>query len=139
MQKKASPMISLARLTVYALCSACLLLAPAAASVAAEGFSEHLLQDGFNYAFGLAAADLNGDGKPDITAADATKNEFSGFVNQGDGNFRRFFFKQGESGWFERHEIGDVDGDRKPDVVVVKNQSGELLWFRNPGNPIESK
>lgn len=132
-------MSQIMRFTVYAACSASMLFVPVSAIAAAEGFTEHLLQDGFHYAYGLAAADLNGDGKPDITAADASKGELSGFVNQGDGNFARFFIKQGESGWFERHEIGDVDGDGKPDVVVVKNQSGQLLWFQNPGNPIESQ
>lgn len=104
----------------------------------AGGFAEFLLQDNFQYAYGLAVGDLNGDGRPDITAADATRGEMSAFVNQGSGSFSRFFIKQGESGWFERHSIGDVNQDGKPDVVVVKNQTGQLVWFGNPGAPIQS-
>lgn len=111
------------------------------ATFAAESFTEHLLQDGFGYAFGLAVADLDGDGHPDITAADATNGngQISAFVNQTDGTFNRFFIQQGESGWVERHAIGDIDKDGKPDVVVVKNQAGKLLWFSNPGDPIETQ
>jgi len=33
-------------------------------------FTEHLLQGGYGYAYGLAAGDLDGDGRPEITTAD---------------------------------------------------------------------
>jgi hypothetical protein len=90
-------------------------------------FTEHLLQGGYGYAYGLAAGDLDGDGRPEITTADAEKGELSYFLNRGSGEFARFFIKQGEAGWFERHVLGDVNGDGKPDVVVVKNLGEELV------------
>jgi hypothetical protein len=102
-------------------------------------FSEHLLQGGYGYAFGLAAGDLDGDGRPEITSADADRGELSCFMNRGTKQFTRFFIKQGETGWFERHVLGDVNGDGRPDVVVVKNLSEELLWFQNPGKPCDTK
>ena len=37
-------------------------------------FSEHLFQGGYGYAYGLAAGDLDGDGRPEITSADADKS-----------------------------------------------------------------
>jgi len=114
------------------------------AAISAEGhaagpvkFTEHLLQGGYGYAYGLAAGDLDGDGRPDITTADADKGELSCFLNRPGGKFTRFFIKQGETGWFERHVLGDVDGDGRPDVVVVKNLGEELLWFQNPGKPCD--
>jgi hypothetical protein len=116
------------------------------AAISAEGhaagpvkFTEHLLQGGFGYAYGLAAGDLDGDGRPEITTADADKGELSCFLNRGMGKFTRFFIKQGETGWFERHVLGDVNGDGRPDVVVVKNLGEELLWFENPGKPCDAK
>jgi hypothetical protein len=102
-------------------------------------FTERLLCAGYGYAYGLASGDLDGDGRPEITTADADKGELSCFLNHGKGHFARFFIKQGEAGWFERHVLGDVDGDGRPDVVVVKNLSEELLWFQNPGQPCDAK
>lgn len=111
------------------------------AAYAAEpvNFTEHLLQGGFGYAYGLAAGDLDGDGRPEITTADADKGELSCFLNLKNGRFARFFIKQGEAGWFERHVLGDVDGDGRLDAVVVKNLSEELLWFQNPGRPCDAR
>ncbi|MCC7085876.1 MAG: VCBS repeat-containing protein [Pirellulales bacterium] len=102
-------------------------------SKGSEGFTEHLLQDGYEYAWGVVAGDLNGDGKPEITSADAVKGNLSYFSRQEDGTFTRVFIRQQELGWPEKHDIGDVDGDGKPDVVVVMNLSKELVWYKNPG------
>jgi hypothetical protein len=117
-------------------------LASLAAEIRAAGpvkFTEYLLQGGYGYAYGLAAGDLDGDGKPEITTADAEKGELSCFINRGAGRFARFFIKHGEPGWFERHVLGDVNGDGRSDVVVVKNLSEELLWFQNPGKPCDAR
>src|SRR2546423_7142370 len=81
--------------------------------------SEHLIQDGYGYAFGIAAADLDGDGHLDLTSADTTNNNLYWLANDGKGSFTRYFIQKGEAGWFERHAIGDLDGDGHPDVVVV--------------------
>jgi hypothetical protein len=121
---------------------AAVLLAIACTDAEAAGeltFTEHLLQNGFGYAFGLSSRDLDGDGRPEIVVADADKGEMSCFVNQGNGSFQRFYIAQGEAGWLERNAIGDLDGNGKPDVAVVDNKNGQLLYFANPGTPIATR
>jgi len=100
-------------------------------------FTEHLIADGYRYAFGLALADLDDDGDLDLTSADAVGNSLSWFENNGKGRFTRHYVRDNEPGWFERHEIGDVDGDGRPDIVVVKNKHGQIVWFRNPKTPTD--
>ncbi len=98
-------------------------------------FTEHLIADGYGYAYGVAAADLDGDGDLDLTSCDTVNNALYWFENDGKGTFRRHFIQKDEGGWFERHVIGDINGDKHPDVVVVKNLDGHVVWFENSGQP----
>jgi hypothetical protein len=102
-------------------------------------FTEALIQDGYGYAFGVQAADLDGDGDLDLTSCDTTTGAMYWFENDGQGRFKRHVIQQNESGWFERHWIADLNGDGKPDVGVVKNQQGALVWFKNTGTPRDGK
>src|SRR5688572_20719963 len=94
-------------------------------------FTEQLIADKYGYAFGVAAADLDGDRDLDLTSSDTLSNALYWFENDGQGAFKRHFIQEGESGWFERHAIGDLNGDHVPDVVVVKNLDGHIVWFEN--------
>ena len=97
-------------------------------------FTEHLIFDGYAYAFGIAAADLDGDGDLDLTSADAEPHDrLYWFENDGSGNFERHLIQENDPERLERHCIGDIDGDGDPDVAIVKNKFGDLLWFENNG------
>ncbi len=98
-------------------------------------FSEELIADKYGYAYGVAAADLDGDGDLDLTSCNTTGNAMYWFANDGKGAFKRHFIQQNEAGWFERHAIGDINGDKLPDVAIVKNLHGHLVWFENSGHP----
>src|SRR5262249_42938341 len=106
-------------------------------------FDEHLIRDNYGYAYGIAAADLDGDGDLDLVSSDTTDDKtpertngtLLWFENDGTGRFTQHIIARNESGWFERLALGDVDGDGRPDVVVVLNRAGSIVWFRNPGQP----
>jgi hypothetical protein len=104
-------------------------------------FEEHLIRGGYGYAYGIAAADLDGDGDLDLVSSDTTDDKtpskdngtLAWFENDGKGKFTCHVIAEKESGWFERLAVGDLDGDRRPDVAVVLNRAGGIVWFRNPG------
>lgn len=101
-------------------------------------FSEHLVADGFSYAYGISVADIDGDGILDIVAADTDVGLYW-FQNDGQGNFVRHVIHRRDNEWLERHAIADMNGDGHPDIVIVDNINGCLLWFENPGNPREDQ
>jgi len=99
-------------------------------------FSEHLIADGYTYAYGIAAADLDRDGDLDLTSADATTHNMLYLMeNDGKGQFRKQFIQKNDPERLERHMTGDVDGDGDLDVVIVKNLQGHVIWFENRGTP----
>lgn len=101
-------------------------------------FSEHLIADDYSYPYGIAAADLDGDGDLDLTSADCKTNDsLYWFENDGTGQFARHIVQNKEPARLERHAVGDIDGNGYPDIVIVKNLKGHLLWFENSGRPRE--
>jgi len=103
-------------------------------------FAEHLIMEGFGYSYGLAAADIDGDGYLDVTAADADGRALYWFKNDGRGNFTRYFIQKNHpKPRLERHVIGDINKDGNPDVVIVENLTGDVLWFENSGTPADGK
>src|SRR6185295_12185379 len=62
---------------------ACLGATPARA----VNLTEHLLPFKYQYAYGLAAADLNGNKKPEIVSADAAAKKLVYYQYQRDGSF----------------------------------------------------
>ena len=101
-------------------------------------FQEHLIGAGYTYSFGIATADIDGDGDLDITSADALpNNSLYWYENKGNAIFQKHFVQRDDPERLERHAIADIDQDGHPDIVIVKNLFGDVLWFRNPGTPTD--
>ncbi|MEM7131036.1 MAG: VCBS repeat-containing protein [Chloroflexota bacterium] len=97
-------------------------------------FTEHLVMGGFNYAFGISTTDLTGNGVLDLVAADTIVGLYW-FENDGQGNFTQHIIHERTDEWLERHEIADINGDGRPEIVIVDNLKGSLLYFAFEGDP----
>jgi hypothetical protein len=81
---------------------------------------------------GLAVADVNGDGKPDIIVTDPRLNSVSVLLNNGNGTFAAAqTYAVGADP--AAVALGDVNGDGKPDIVTA-NTNGTVSVLTNLGS-----
>src|SRR5262249_25620375 len=102
-------------------------------------FTEQRLLFQYTYSYACAAADLDGDGNLDLISSDAEPNSNLYLLrNDGKGNFKHSFIqkyaKQDDQPIrLERHAVGDINRDGRPDIVIVDNLKWDIRWFENPG------
>ena len=83
--------------------------------------------------FGIAAADLDGDGANDIVTANFSSDDISVLLGNGDGTFQpQTTFATGDNP--RSIAIADLNGDSRPDLVVSHLGSLEHLVFLNDGS-----
>jgi hypothetical protein len=82
--------------------------------------------------WGLAVADIDGDGKLDIITANTQNDTVSVLPNDGHGGFNTYY-------WFATGAhpgsvaIADIDGDGKPDVITSNRQNDDIAVLYNRG------
>jgi len=88
------------------------------------------------YPHGLATADIDGDGKPDIAALEADGNVVSLFRNTSTGALsfdKRIDLPTGQTPVCVN--FSDLDGDGQPDMIVACSQDGKLIAYKNVSTP----
>ena len=80
-----------------------------------------------------AAADLDGDGVPEIIAA--SWNDSSVAVWRANGTLYSGWPRKGAAPFWSSPAIGDIDGDGQPDIVVGSNTNRLYAWHAN-GTPV---
>ncbi|HTP57031.1 MAG TPA: FG-GAP-like repeat-containing protein [Candidatus Paceibacterota bacterium] len=89
--------------------------------------------NGNNFFFGIAAADVNGDGRPDVVVANEGTTIVSVFLNHGDGTFAPGVnYTTGSRAY--RVALGDLNGDGKPDIVVTNFVDNTVSVLMNHGD-----
>jgi len=86
-----------------------------------------------NGTLGLAIADMNGDGKPDIITSSGNSGFISVFLNTSTpGNFklatRQDFTNFNHA---DGLVVADIDGDKMPDIIVSEFSGGAVSVYRN--------
>src|SRR5689334_1515554 len=99
-------------------------------------FTEQLVLGGFNYAYGISAADLTGNGRLDLVTADTIVGLYW-LENHGHGSFTQHVIHERADEWLERHAVADINGDGRPEIVIVDNLNGSLRYFAFTGDPRE--
>ena len=88
---------------------------------------------------GIAFADIDHDGFPDLVATTGDAKEVAWWRNPGDGTAdwaRHDVGKLPDFFWPDRVAVADLDGDNRPDIVVTeengKPDGAKALWWHQP-------
>jgi hypothetical protein len=81
----------------------------------------------------VTAADINGDGKPDLICANGSDNTVSVLTNNGSGGFVASS-TNGVGSNPNQVTAADVNGDGKPDLITANYSDGTLTILTNDGH-----
>ena len=86
----------------------------------------------------MAAADVNGDNRPDIIVTNSNSNNVGVLLNTGNSTFmNQTTYSTGTGSYPWSVTAADVNGDNKPDIIVANcgsNNVGVLLSLGETGN-----
>lgn len=93
--------------------------------------AQNIALTGFSATYGLAIADMNGDGKPDVVVSDNSSR--IGYLENtsvsGTISFAASVTVVSNSA-YPQIEVADIDGDNKPDIIAA-NATNSIVVFRN--------
>ena len=90
----------------------------------------HFIGDSFNSVYSVFTEDIDGDGDPDILAADSGADTIGWVENDGSGNFTTHTIDTGFTGAHSVH-AEDIDGDGDPDVLGAAYDGDLISWWEN--------
>jgi len=90
----------------------------------------HAISDSSDTDVGAAAADIDGDGRIDRVAGSFW------YRNPGAGGGAWTTHRYGEARYVHDLLVADMDADGRPDVVTLLPR--EIVWFKNPSNPLDT-
>jgi hypothetical protein len=92
-----------------------------------DGSFQSAVDYGMGEANSLAVADLNGDGNPDVVIADPSNARVTVYLGDGTGAFpTSYSYSLGAGSYPNDVAIGDVNGDKIPDLVVMDESKKQL-------------
>jgi hypothetical protein len=104
-----------------------------AAIISIRIFQPRLSFPAGNLPFLAIAADLNGDGRPDLVTANNGSNDASVLLGNGDGTFQpQVRFAAGNRPTFVA--VADVNSDTRPDLIITNTISNDASVLLGNGN-----
>ncbi|MGB9589967.1 MAG: T9SS type A sorting domain-containing protein [candidate division WOR-3 bacterium] len=95
-------------------------------------YATHVVASGLNYPHGIAIAEINGDGRPDILISATYGSQVYWYENSGFWTFAQHYV--GSASYPLYVDAGDLDGDGDQDIVTGDYSYSGVYIFYNSGN-----
>jgi FG-GAP-like repeat/Secretion system C-terminal sorting domain/Kre9/KNH-like N-terminal Ig-like domain len=111
-----------------------ILLSIPAITLAQITWTEHYLDNNFNGARGVTAADLDGDGDLDVIGCASDANQLAWWENLGESEFSGRQIINAAAYDVQNAQGVDLDGDGDTDVVAALHDTDDIVWYENNGS-----
>ena len=96
--------------------------------------AQHVVSTDADGAISVYAADLDGDGDPDLLSASRIDDKIAWYENLGNGAFSAQRVITTNANNAESVHAADLDGDGDPDVLSASLDDDKIAWYENLGN-----